>query len=159
MLNEEGQLLFLNETKELKDKLEIGFLELGRRLLKIRTEELWKAEHTSFVEYCWELDMNQSKVSKLITVYQKMISEFKIPADEIASKTGGWSNAYEIANMAKNKEQALSLMDEYSLLKGEGGRQFLYQKRTGLDQTVCQHDFYLLKVCRKCNLKENQLNV
>ncbi len=115
-------LKYCEETLALKEGLELGFLTLGERLLRIRDERLHAPQWEDFDEFVAELKMAPSTVSRLIGIYQKLVLEYKIAPAQIG-KAGGWTVVAEVFVEAK----------------------------TGVLQRDCKHaDTYTIKICRDC---------
>jgi len=142
------------EVVELKNKIEVAFLTLGEMLYQIRTNSLFEGSWETFADYLEEIKMSESVASRLITVYSKMILEYKISPDLIA-KAGGWSNAYEIVKLSKNKEETEKWLEDSSSKMAKDIKIAIREAKTGVSQETCKHyDTYLLRICRKCGDKE-----
>lgn len=152
-MKNEISINYCNETIGYKQQLEGLFLMLGQRLARIREEELYKGSWDSFADYVQELDISESVASRLITTYKKITEEWNIDKEKVI-RIGGWNNAYEISKIAQTKEQAEEMLAEVSVLSPSDRRIYLRNVKTGINQDECSHDFYSIKVCKKCQYKE-----
>lgn len=143
---------YCSDTIKLKNSLEVGFIELGKRLQKIRDEELYKPQFDCFDLFCEEMKMTESKASRLISVYQRLVVEYEIDP-ELISKAGGWSDVYSITNKINNKEDAVEWLEKASQLTSTDLRKELSLAKVG---GSCEHNFKELhiKQCTACGLKE-----
>jgi hypothetical protein len=144
------------KTLSLKNDIEKGFLVLGKNLHKIREEELYKCQWLKWEDYLDDMKMSSSTASKLITIYEKFILEWKIDEKTILNM-GGYSNAYTLIPMLKGKEddEVKEKIREFSLLSRSDLEQKKNEEITGVNRDTCKHkDTYLLKICRDCGYKE-----
>jgi hypothetical protein len=136
----------------LKNKLEIGFLELGKLLKQIRDEKLYMPEFEAFWMFTEEkLQITESTASKMIKVYVRCILEWDISPDTIVG-VGGWNSAYEITCIASSKEQAVDLFEKREIMPPSEWKKEVADMKDGGE---CDHhwgkvDFYQ---CSKCNRK------
>lgn len=148
---------FCEETKLLKNKIENSFLELGERLLKIRDQNLYTPQWSSFTEYVWELKWSEAKASKLINIYQKFVLNYGFPTERLLN-AGGWSGLAEVLALVKDKESAEYWLHELEISSRPDLRVKIKEFVTGIEQADCLHpDNYVLKICRACGLKEKVL--
>lgn len=153
MKNKLSNYNFCLSVLELKKELEVLFLTLGEKLLKIRSENLYESQWESFEDYLDEIKMSPSVASRLISVYSKLILEWKIKPELIAN-AGGWSNAYEIVKVSPTKEDAIKWLEESKDRMPRDTKIMLREAKTGIKQEDCKHeDTYKLTICRKCGLK------
>jgi hypothetical protein len=155
--NELQDLNYCESTIELKSTIENSFLDLGQRLLKIRNENLYLPQWTSFLEYVWEMKMSEAQASKLINIYQKFVLEYAFPRERLL-KAGGWSSLAEVLPMIKSKEDAEYWLEKTEILSRPDLRKEKKEHVTGIQQSDCEHhDTYELRICRTCGLKEKLL--
>lgn len=153
-MNQDLAYSYLEQTKALKDKLEEGFLTLGERLFKIRTEELWKNGHDSFPLFLEEMKMSEATASKLINIYRKFVVQYGFSEERLVA-AGGWTQLAEILPYAKDKEAAERLVEKSITLTRKHLRDELSEERTGVSQAKCLHaNSYTIHVCRDCGFKE-----
>lgn len=145
-------LEYCTDTLTLKDKIEESFLLLGQRLKKIRDEELYKGQYETFPNFLEELKVSESVASRLISVYQRFMVEYGLSQEKVLRV--GWSDAYQIMKATDNKEEAEEWVEKGQVLSSGDLRKELTEKRTGKDMRTCEHEFYTLRVCRKCQTKE-----
>lgn len=144
---------YCEDTLKLKDVIENSFLMLGERLKKIKDEDMFKPQWDSWDEYLEEMKMSQATASKLINIYSKFVLEYGISTD-ILLESGGWSTLAELLPYAKSKEDANELIHEAGILTRKDLRVKLNERKSGIAQEECLHEFYELRICRKCQLKE-----
>lgn len=139
----------------LKDTLEQSFIELGARLRRVRDLELWRTSWSSWHEFCDELKMDETKASKLISIYEKFVIEFHFSKEEITA-AGGWSNVYEFSTLCQSKEDAQEWLHKAKELLPADLRKEIREKKSGKSQITCNHDWQEVHIrqCRGCGLKE-----
>lgn len=142
---------FCRHTIALKENIERTFIELGRRLYKIREERLYEPFYDSFNVYCDELKLSQSTISKLVNIYKKFILEYGFSPTRLM-KAGGWGVMAEALPVIHSKKDANDFLDKAETLTLRDMRKEVLEKKSGIDQRTCNHkdDFYVLKICRRC---------
>lgn len=142
-----------NEALALKDKIEASFIHLGKYLYEIKSARLFEAGWESWGEFLMDMKMSEAMASKLITIYQVFVLDFKIKTDLIA-EAGGWTVVYDLIPLAKDKESALKwlrlakdmtrmdIKKEAALGKGEK------------EPEDCDHEW--CKMCGKCKMKYDE---
>lgn len=151
-MNKEIAYSYLQKTIELKDKIEVAFLNLGERLYKIRTEELWKNGHDSYFEFLMEAKISESTASKLETVYRHFVLNLKLSHEKVAKV--GWTDAYLISQIALTKDTAEEWLDKGEILSSGDLRKEIMEFRTKKDMKDCRHsNKYQLEICRDCGFK------
>jgi hypothetical protein len=157
-LKEKGYAL-CEKTRELKDDLEKGFLVLGKNLHKIKTEEMYLCQWLTWEDYLDDMKLSQATASKLITIYEKFILEWKID-QQLLVDVGGWSNAYTLIPLLKGKgeEEIKHSIKELSLLSRSSLDQRRLEAKTGISQDTCLHTgaTYTLIICKTCGKKIKQ---
>lgn len=144
---------YCQETINLKKTIESGFMVLGERLSKIKQEELWNTQWSSFAEYLAEMNINESTASKMISVYKLYVERFSI--DEHILVSVGYDKLYtvkELVEVAKSKKDALDIVNKVSVLKRDDTREMIREHRNG----VCAHDWFEvhLRQCKICGKRE-----
>ena len=141
---------FCNNTLQLKKTIESSFLVLGERLAKIRSERLWESNWDSWAEYLMEMKVTESTASRLISVYDKYVIEYKISEEKLANV--GWSNLYEMIPLLKDKGSADEMIDKTSLMRKEDIREEIRSAR----HEAHEHEWtdLHLRICKKCGKKE-----
>jgi len=147
---------YLQKTVELKSNIERSFLLLGERLKRIRDEKIYLPAYEAF--WCFteeQLKMSESTASRLISVYQKFILDWKVSPEKVID-IGGWNEAYLICKQAKNKDEAEELLEKYALMPPSEIRKEVASLKVGEHK----HDWYELHIrqCRVCGLKEQIQN-
>jgi len=139
---------YLKETLTLKKRLESSFLELGRRLMKIRDEQLWNGSYDTFVEFLHEARLSEGTASKLIAVHQTFVLDYKMKSDNLA--VIGWSTLYNISKGVDNKKEAEEFVGKALLLRRTDIDEELREKRTGCKEHQWGEKIILRK-CIKCS--------
>ena len=149
--NKEIGFNYLRETIKLREDIEVAFISLGERLLKIRTEELWKAGHESFEDFLIEAKISSGTASRLITVYQHFVLRFSLSPVKLAKI--GWGDLYSISQIANTKDKVEEWIEKGQDLTSSDLRKEITEYRTGKNMKDCDHDYYQIKVCKKCGDK------
>lgn len=150
-------LNFCEETINKKKLLEVGWLELCARLKEIRDKEMYKGRWENFEDFLQDPQMGLDKgtASKMITIHEKFIVEYKMSPERIAN-VGGWSKIAEILPAVKNKKSAEDWIDKASSLSKSDLRKEVQEERTP-DSIGCKHknEYKVVMVCCKdCGNKE-----
>lgn len=143
---------YIEETKKLRNALEQGFFSLGERLYKIRTEKLYEGQYESFSEFVIEgMKMTESTASRLITVYQTFVLEYKMDESKIAEV--GWNLLYNIGRIVSTKSEALEFINKAKVMTNKDIDSELREFKYGKD---CPHQWseLHLRICSKCGQKE-----
>lgn len=152
-----GRSAFCLETIELKEKLELDFLELGRRLVEIYSRGLWEGMYSSYEEFLFDARVSRATDSKLRRIYCLMVREYRFSPAKIA-KAGGWTMIAEVLPAIKNKESAEKWLDLASRLERVDLRRTFKEEQTGVDMMTCRHvDSYVIRICRECGLRTQEL--
>lgn len=148
-----GRTGFCTDTIELKERAEIEFLELGRRLCEISRGRLWRGGWDSWEEYLHELRMSQGTASKLMRIYQLLVERHGFSPANIAS-AGGWTVVAEVLPAMKEKHEAERWMDLARRLSRTDLRRTFHEETKETNMLTCRHtDTYLLRICNECGLK------
>lgn len=138
---------YLKETLLLKKRLESSFLSLGERLMRIRDERLWEGSYENFVEFLHEARLSEGTASRLISVHQRFILDFKMKHERIASI--GWSTLYEIGKEVSTKKEAEEFIEKALVLRRGDVQDDLREKKTG-----CRNHSWgekiILRRCETC---------
>ena len=108
---------YLRETIDLTKAIETRFLELGKRLYKIREEKLWLDSYNNYTEFLDTARINPAMASMLVSVYKGYVIEGGKDEEELRGI--GYSNLYESlpliesdgVNKALNKAKTLPRSD------------------------------------------------
>lgn len=154
-LVENSNYKFCQETLDLRQNIEVTFLELGRRLYKIRESRMFEPAYSSFNEFCLELKMSQSAISKLLNIYKKFILEYGFTKSQLM-RAGGWAVVAETLPVIKNRKDAKEFIEKASTMPLQHVRREVRERKSGVDQRTCNHkdDAYVLRICRRCGDKE-----
>lgn len=149
---------YCENTIALKKDIEHSFLALGERLLKVRDEERFLPNYETFGDFCKELKMSVSAVSKIINIYHVFIFHYKMSPKLIAD-AGGWSNVAEILPAITSKKDAEIWLHKATTLTRNDLRKEVSAVRTGIDEYDCPHDnAFELRICPDCKLREKVFN-
>lgn len=142
-------------AKQKKKNIEFEFLALAQLLSEIREERAYSPMHDSFEEFLMELDISPGTASKLMSVYEKLVVQFQIPQQSIVD-TKGWSKAYLVAKNCETKEEAEEWLERAKIAHRRDLEADFKETYQGIDQSACEHEFRILKICKKCNHKEEE---
>jgi hypothetical protein len=146
---------YCEETIRLKENIEMSFLELGERLMRIRDERLYENNWEAFEDFLMEVKISNGTASKLINIYQRFVLEYKIPLKKLAS-AGGWSVVAECLPLIKSKDEALEWLEKAGFMTQTDIRREMKEAKTGIMMKDCDHDWEYIsfRTCSKCSLKE-----
>ena len=142
---------YCEATISLRNTIEEGFCVLGERLHKILEGKLYEPKWESWQEFLEDLRIRPDVASKLIRIYQVLILEYKLSPKKIY--TVGTEIAYDITRVVKSKEEAVEWLEKGETLRLGDVRIAIKEKKTGVTQADCRHNFYVLRVCFKCGYK------
>lgn len=143
---------FCAATLELKNSIEVSFLELGKRLLNIRDERLFEPNWESFPSYLQEMKMTEATASRLINIYAKFVLEYELAPAKVA-EAGGWATLSELLPVIKRgtKEEAVAWLNKASTLTKDDLRKEVKEAMSGIEMAKCKHEETLLfKRCVTC---------
>lgn len=146
-------LEFCEETISKKHVLEMGYLELCARLKEIRDKELFKGRWENFEDFLNDpsMDMDKGTASKMISIHEKLILEYKIKPTIIAN-AGGWSKVAELLPIIESKKDAEEWLAKSAILSKSDLRKEIHEQKTGIKMSNCKHeDYYMVKICRSCH--------
>lgn len=147
----ELQTVFINETIELSKNIQVSFLELGKRLLKIRDEELYLGQYDSFPEFLEETKMSEGNASKLINIYQTFIEKYQIPEEKVL--VAGVGKLGEVLKYAKDEDTSLRIVELAKVLPTKELKRTLKEESGEIPEN-CEHsEMYSLTICKKCGIK------
>lgn len=157
MNNNIKNLDFCEETIYQKHLLEVGWIELCGRLKEIRDKSLYEGRWDSFEDYLNDpqMGLDKASASKMITIHEKFIIEYKMSPAQIA-KAGGWSKVAEILPTVKDKKSAIEWIDKASSLSKSDLRKEVKEERDP-ESIGCKHKRtrkLVLLVCEDCDHKE-----
>ena len=140
-----------------KHQLEVGWLELCGMLKNIRDNGLYEGRWDSFEDFLQDPQMGLDKgsASKMITIHEKFVIEYKMSPARIAN-AGGWSKVAEILPAVKDKKSAEKWLDEAAALSKTDLRKQVNEERHP-ESIGCKHkDSYkvVMTCCRGCGNKE-----
>lgn len=150
-------LNFCEETISKKHFLEVGWIELCSRLKDIRDNGLYESRWDNFEDFLQDPQMGLDKAtaSKMITIHEKFIIEYKMEPARIAN-VGGWSKVAEIFPVVKDKESADEWIDKAASLSKSDLRKEVKEMKNP-DSISCKHKNghkLVLWVCNDCDHKE-----
>lgn len=148
-------LNFCEETISKKHVLELGWLDLCKRLKEIRDGRLYEGRWDSFEDFLTDpaMGMDKGTASKMITIHEKLVVQYKVKPTIIAN-AGGWSKVAECLPVIKDKASAEDWLSKALHLSKSDLRKEIQEDKTGIKMVDCKHkDFYMVKICRKCGDK------
>lgn len=150
-------LEYCAHTIAFKHYIEKQWLELAGQLKEIRDKELFLGRWDSFEDFLSDpsMGMDKSTASKMITIHERFILEYKIDPSKI-SQVGGWSKVAEILPAVKDKKSAeLWLENASSLSKSDLRAEIKEHKHP--ESLDCKHKKtrkLVLLICEDCDHKE-----
>lgn len=155
--NEREAYEFCEDTRALKNKMEVAGLELGKRLWTIKENGFAdNSQYGSFNLYLEDIKLKFETAKVLMRVYQTFCIKYSVPLNEVAD-AGGYSLLHTVLPIVKSREdayKALTMVATYSRkhLKQE------VQKELGLRETEeCLHanmQTVTYQVCEDCNFRK-----
>lgn len=150
MKNEPSTISYCYETKKLVEQIESSFLVLAERLHKIYHQNLWQGEWDSWEEFTSDIKISRATASKLISVFDTYVLEYKMEPAELAA--AGWSGLYELLPMVTDKSTAEECVTKATTLRREEIREELREHKHGR----CDHS-ELVEVhfmqCKHCGYR------
>lgn len=147
-------LKFCEDTIKWKNTLEIGFLDIGKRLRMIRDDKMWEGRWEDFDHFCREdMKLTQQSAYKLIGIYEKFVLEYKFAPARIAA-AGGWGVVAEILPLAIDADAAeawVSIAEKSQSRRDL--RQLIREGKTGVDPMKCKHKDakeIVMMMCSEC---------
>lgn len=143
---------FCEHTIVFKHYIETQYLEFAAQLKNIRDDKLYAGRWESFEDFLADptMAMDKGTASKMISIHERFVLEYKIPTQKIA-QVGGWSKVAEILPVIKDKKSAIKWLEQAASLSQSDLRKEIKEEKTGIKMSECEHkDFYLVKICRKC---------
>lgn len=150
-------LNFCEETISKKRLIEVSWLELCGRLKEIRDNGLYEGRWDSFEDFLHDpvMGLDKASASKMITIHERFIIEYKMEPERIAG-VGGWSKVAEILPAVKDKQSAEVWMDKAAALSKSDIRKEVQEEKNP-ESIGCRHkDSYkvVMSCCRNCGNKE-----
>lgn len=139
------------QALELKNKVEVGFLELGALLNAIKERRLYEQESfESWGEFLMEMRLSQGTASKLITIYNTFVVQYEISPRKIA-EAGGYTVVYDLVPLATSKEKAEEWIDKAKSMTRSHIRQEAQSAKGEVEDEPCDHE--PCNMCRKCGFE------
>jgi DNA-binding cell septation regulator SpoVG len=158
---EQEALQYCEETRILKNRIELGWLEFAKRLIIIKANNLAESQYGGFDLFLDEIRIKKATVDHMMRVYQKLCLDFGIPED-LVIQAGGYTRLYEILPLCKTKELAMEAIEHTkSLPSRESVKKHVQEAMTGQFQD-CTHpesECFYVKVCKCCGAKMKALEI
>lgn len=153
-----NSLEFCKETIEKKHFLEVGWIELCKRLKEIRDGELYAGRWDNFEDFLKDpaMDMDKGTASKMITIHERLITEYAIAPEKIA-EVGGWSKVAELLPVITDKASAEEWLSNAATLSKADLRKSVKEAGGKAGSIACKHENsyeIVMKCCRNCDYKE-----
>ena len=148
---------FCEHTIAFKHFIETQWLEFAGQLKEIRDKGLYEGRWDSFEDFLSDpaMAMDKGTASKMITIHERFVLEYKVPLSKI-SQVGGWSKVAEILPAVKDKESAEKWLDEAASLSKADLRKQVNEERHP-ESIGCKHSNtykVVMRCCRQCGNKE-----
>ena len=108
---------YVRETIHLVKSIETRFLELGARLYKIRTDELWLDSHDSYFQFIDDLHIKQSFASMLVKIHQYYVVDGGLEHGNLFRI--GYSNLYQAIPLIERDGIKVALAKAETLTRSE----------------------------------------
>lgn len=143
---------FCQQTINLRNVIEMGFLELGERLHKILEGKLYEGNWDSWADYLEDLKLTPASASKLIRIHQVFVLEYKFSKKQIAAV--GKEVSYDLTRVVKTRKEAEEWLDRGQDLRLDDVRIAIKEHKSGVMQVDCHHNWVNLRRCVNCNVYE-----
>lgn len=151
--NEQESFKYCEDTRVLKDRIEKGYLELGRRLIVIKTNNLAEGQYGGFESYLDELKIKSSTAQHIMRVYQRLVLDFGL-SEAMVLKVGGYTRAYEILPKCTTPEKAVELIERAALLPNRVAVTRMIKDMQEDQNGACSHEStFDVRVCNDCGEK------
>ena len=147
---------FCKSALLVKRDIEFSFLQLGEMLHRIKKESLFEAGWSSWEEYEMELKMSSATISKIMRIYEIFVLRYSF-TPKLLAEAGGWSMVAEILPVISEttpRQRVEELLDNCINQSRTDVRRTIQEARSGIEMKDCKHDFYTIRVCRICGLRE-----
>lgn len=157
VINEEQFYKYCEDTKDLKNKLELGWLDLCKRIYQIKELGMSDiSQYGSFQLFLAEIKLRPQTAIHMIAVYKRFCVEFGIE-ESLVVKAGGYTRAYELLPIAKNKESAVEAlaMAEHAVSRTEIKEQVKETlTKENKEAEACTHEETVtIKFCKDCKIR------
>lgn len=149
---------YLQETAQLAKQSEIGKLALAQRFYEIRTKKLFRPLYTTMREYAEEIKIDNSVVSRLATIHEKMVLTLGVKIEEIGKV--GWTKIAVALPIINTKDEADHWMELAKVLSKADFKKEVAEARSGKLMADCKHEkAYLVRHCPDCSDKWREYDV
>ena len=160
VINESKSYKYCEDTRQLKNKLELGWLELCKRLYFIKSQNMADiAQYGGFELFLDEIKLKPQTAIHMMAVYKRFCVEFGIEEDLVA-RAGGYTRAYELLPMAKSPEKAREALEVAEQAPSRTSIkkyvQEVLSEQTGIptEEEACRHDeIVIVRMCTCCKQK------
>lgn len=108
---------FLRDTIDVVSQIESRFIELGKRLYKIKEDKMWEATYESYAEFLGDAKITPGHASILTTIYKAYVIDKGVSEDALYGV--GYSNLYEAIPLIEGKGVDFALGNARELTRGE----------------------------------------
>lgn len=133
---------FLRETVDLVRQIETRFLELAAKLYRVRYEELWNYNYSSYEEFLETARISPSVASVLVKVHQHYVINGHVDNDKLVGV--GYSNLYEAIPLLAHQDVETVIAKAKLLTRAEI-KEEVREEQHG----ECQHLEHI-KICASC---------
>lgn len=134
---------YLRDTVDLVTQIETRFIELGMRLSKIRSTEMWKSGgYSSFSEYLDAAKMSRGNASMLINVYESYLLPGLVKPEHLIGAP--YSSLYEAIPLLKTEDPETVIAKVKLLTRSEIKDEVREEKHGS-----CKHPEHIT-ICKTC---------
>lgn len=132
----------------MKGKIESSFVQLGQMLYEIKSERHYESGWESWGEFLMDMRISQGMASKLMSIYETFVLQYKIKPALIA-EAGGWTVVYDLLPLAKDKESAEQWIKDAANMTRSDVKKQAFSARKKKEPKECEHTY--CKMCSKCH--------
>jgi hypothetical protein len=138
---------------EQKKNLELEYLSLGATLHAIKERQAFESGWSSWEEYCMELKMSESSISKLLRIYEIFVLRYAIEQPKLAA-AGGWSTLAELLPLVSpqetSRERVEELLEIVTTQTRSDARKTIKGAVDGSPEDCNHADTYIIRICCDC---------
>lgn len=160
LTTEEEAYRYCEDTRILKNRLELGWLELAKRFIVIEENNLAQGQYGGFSLFLDEIRIKKGTVDRMTRVYKRLCVDYGVP-EAMVIEAGGYQRLYEILPLCKSKESAIAAIEHTrSLPSRESVKEevkTLIAQETGAPVAECEHPkgtYVHFIVCADCGGKK-----
>lgn len=140
---------YCQETLQLKNGLELSYLDLAQRLHKIQLNKMYLPNFDTFDDFLDEIKVSRATASKMINIWLTFVVKYRIDTRRLAD-AGGWSVVAEILPYATSKTAAVDWLVKAKVNRRRDLRKLLTEEKTGIIMSTCKHVTTVTITFKRC---------